>query len=102
MVRCGSNCTGIDILLYLLPGDLRRYSEPRRLSDCPESLWREESLRITNSRQRAREKSLRTLDRELAMESGPVTISLSPCVDIAVDICLLVKFPIPYAGRSAA
>jgi hypothetical protein len=28
------NCTGIDIILYLLPGYLRRYSEPRRLSGC--------------------------------------------------------------------
>jgi hypothetical protein len=39
MVRCGSDCTGKEGILYLPPGDLRRRSEPIRLSGGPESLW---------------------------------------------------------------
>jgi hypothetical protein len=39
MVRCGSDCTGKEGILYLPPGDLRRSSEPIRLSGSPESLW---------------------------------------------------------------
>jgi hypothetical protein len=68
IVPCASNCTGIDIILYLLPGDLRRDSEPRRLF----ALF--ESLRSSG------ERSLRTLDRELAMESGCAVLEfLSRC-----------------------
>jgi hypothetical protein len=57
-LHCGSCSTGNDRHLHLLPGDLRRQTEPLRLSDGSESL-----LCCPGKR------SLQTLARELAMES---------------------------------
>jgi hypothetical protein len=55
MVSCGGDCTQIARILCLLPGDLRSTSEPLRLSVSPERAFGD--------------RSLRTRDRELAMES---------------------------------
>ena len=73
IVHCGSNCTGNNSILYLLPGDLWRCSQPTRLYGSPESLWR--AFRL---------KTQTLLNRELTMESGAkypaylVTSDLAP------------------------